>query len=91
MKPYDVAYLYLANRSADAGWKNVIQEYNITGENVAHYNLPAEQQTAVEWYLKVRKFPTYVLIGKDGNIIDYDVEARDLDNFELTIKKILDR
>lgn len=91
LKPYDVAYLYLANRSADAGWKNVIQEYNITGENVAHYNLPAEQQTAVEWYLKVRKFPTYVLIGKDGNIIDYDVEARDLDNFELTIKKILDR
>ena len=48
LKDYPVVYLYLANRSPEENWKNVIKEYNITGDNVVHYNLPSAQQKAVE-------------------------------------------
>ncbi len=57
LAPYDMVFLYLANRSPEENWKNVIKEYNITGDNVVHYNLPAAQQKAVENYLQVNGFP----------------------------------
>ncbi len=87
LKDYNIQYLYLANRSPEQAWKNVINEYNVTGDNVAHYNLPADQQSAVENFLKVHSFPSYRLIDADGNIIDMRVDARD---FEAT-KRILDK
>ena len=87
LKDYDIQYLYFANKSPEQSWKNVINEYNVTGDNVAHYNLPADQQSAVENFLKVHSFPSYRLIDADGNIIDLDVDARD---FEAT-KQILDK
>ena len=87
LKDYNIQYLYLANRSPEQAWKNVINEYNVTGDNVAHYNLPADQQSAVENFLKIHKFPSFRIIDTDGNIIDLDVDARD---FEAT-KRILDK
>ena len=47
LKDYDIVYLYLANRSSDESWKNVIKEYNLTGPNCVHYNLPDDQQNAI--------------------------------------------
>ncbi|MBQ1677264.1 MAG: TlpA family protein disulfide reductase, partial [Bacteroidaceae bacterium] len=71
----------------EQAWKNVINEYNVTGDNVAHYNLPADQQSAVEKFLKIEGYPSYRIIDTEGNIIDFDVDARD---FEAT-KRILDK
>jgi len=89
LKDYDIVYLYLANRSSDESWKNVIKEYNLTGENCVHYNLPADQQSAVENYLGVHSFPTYKLIDKQGNIHDLDWRHADnMDNFKKTISKL---
>lgn len=68
LKEYDFIYLYLASGSSEEGWKNVIKEYNLTGENCIHYNLPQEQQNAIEQFLKLREYPTYRIIDKGGNI-----------------------
>ena len=87
LKDYDIQYLYFANKSPEQSWKNVINEYKVTGDNVAHYNLPADQQSAVENFLKIHKFPSFRIIDTDGNIIDLDVDARD---FEAT-KQIFDK
>ncbi|MBQ2126618.1 MAG: thioredoxin family protein, partial [Bacteroidaceae bacterium] len=86
MAQYDIVFLYLANRSDDESWKNVIKEYNVTGENVVHYNLPEEQQSAVESFLKVNQYPTYRLIDSNGNLLDVNADPRDLDAFENLIK-----
>lgn len=86
LAPYDIAYVYLANNSPQESWENVIKEYNITGDNVAHYNLPAEQQHAVEKYLKVAHYPTYRLFDKNGNLLDLKVDARNLNSLEELIK-----
>ena len=88
LKKYDIVYLYLANNSPTAAWKNIIKEYNVTGENMAHYNLPPEQQQAIEQYLKVHSFPTYKLFDRNGNLLDINVDARDLDRLENIIMQL---
>ncbi len=88
LKKYPIAYLYLANRSNDQTWKNVIKQYNVTGENVHHYNLPAPQQQKIESFLQVHSFPTYKIVDKQGNILDIKVDARSLDALEKIVKKL---
>ena len=86
LKDYDIVYLYLANRSDEESWKNVIKEYNVTGDNVVHYNLPTEQQAAIENYLGVNSYPTYKLIDRGGNILGVNADPRDLNALEGVIK-----
>lgn len=88
LKPYDMVFMYLANRSDDAGWRNVIKQYDVTGENVVHYNLPVPQQTAIEKYLKVNKFPSYFLFDKEGNLVPVNADPRDLDAFAQMMKRM---
>ena len=80
LKDFDIVYLYLANRSSDESWKNVIKEYNVVGDNVVHYNLPEDQQTAIEHYLNVHAFPTYKLIDRNGNVLDVNANPNDLES-----------
>ena len=79
LKDYDIEFLYLANRSPQDSWENVIKEYNVSGPNVAHYNLPDEQQAAIERHLGVNSFPTYKLFNRDGDLLDLNVDPRHLD------------
>ena len=88
LKDYDIIYLYLANRSSEESWKNVIKEYNVTGDNVVHYNLPTEQQAAIEHYLGVNSYPTYKLIDRNGNILGVNADPCDLNALEGVIKMI---
>ena len=88
LKDYPIVYLYLANRSPDESWKNIIKEYNVTGDNVVHYNLPATQQKAIENYLKVNSFPTYKLFDQQGNLLDINADPRDLEKFEALLKLV---
>jgi thiol-disulfide isomerase/thioredoxin len=79
LKDYDIQYLYLANESPQTSWENVIKEYNVSGPNVAHYNLPWEQQAAIERHLGVHSWPTYKLFNRDGNLLDLRADPRDLE------------
>ena len=88
MAQYDIVFLYLANRSDEDSWKNVIKEYNVTGDNVVHYNLPGEQQSAMENFLKVNGYPTYRLIDRNGNLLDVNADPRNFDAFENLIKAL---
>ena len=90
LKPYDMVFLYLANRSNEDSWKNVIDEYNVMGDNVVHYNLPEAQQSAVEHFLKVSSFPTYKLIDAFGNILPVNADPRNLDALVRVIEMIKD-
>ncbi len=65
----DIVYLYLCNRSSDESWKTSIAKYNLTGDNVVHYNLPEKQQSAVEDYLGVKSYPTYKLVNQNGQLL----------------------
>ena len=79
LKDFDIVYLYLCNHSSDESWKNVIKEYKVEGKNVVHYNLPDEQQSAVEKYIGVNGYPTYKLIDRNGTLLDVNADPIDLD------------
>lgn len=79
LKDYDIQYLYLANNSPQQAWEDVIKENNVSGPNVAHYNLPPEQQAAIERHLNINAFPTYKLFDRNGNLLDLKVSAFDLE------------
>ena len=88
LKDFGLVYLYLANNSSDESWKNVIKMYDITGDNVVHYNLPDEQQKAVEQYLNVNAFPTYKLIDREGTILDADADPRNLEKLAKLLEQL---
>lgn len=83
---YDIAFVYLANRSTDEAWKNVIETCNVVGDNVYHYNLPEQQQTEIESALGINSFPSYCLFDSEGNLLDVNVDARIPQN----LKSLLD-
>ena len=88
LKDYDLVYLYLANHSTDEAWKNVIKEYNVVGENIFHYNLPIDQQSAIERFLGVHAFPHYRLINRDGTILDADADPRNLEKLARLLERL---
>lgn len=88
LKDYDIIYLFLANKSSDEAWKSVISEYNLTGPNCVHYNLPADQQSAIERYIGVNGYPTYKLIDKQGVI--HPLNWQHADNLN-TLIEIIDK
>ena len=88
LKDYGLVYLYLCNRSSDESWKNVIKEYNVLGDNVVHYNLPEDQQTAIEHFLHVQHFPTYRLIDSDGTVLDVNADPRDLEGLARLLEQM---
>ena len=87
LKDYDIVYLYLVNRSSEKSWKNVIAEYNLTEPNCVHYNLPDDQQHAVEQYVELIGYPTYRLFDKQGRM--HHLDCLDDEN-PSEFKKILD-
>ena len=88
LKDFDIVYLYLANHSSDQSWKNVIKEYKVEGDNVVHYNLPAEQQNAVESFIGVNGYPTYKLIDRNGTVLDVNADPIDLDALAELLEKM---
>ena len=88
LKDYDIQYLYLANSSPQTAWENVIKEYNVSGPNVAHYNLPAEQQAAIERHLNVHSWPTYKLFNRNGDLLDLNVDPRHLEDLARLLEQL---
>ena len=88
LKDFDLVYLYLANRSDNEAWKNVIKEYNLVGDNVVHYNLPESQQSAIENFLQVHSFPTYKLIDRDGFVLDVNADPRNLEGLARLLEQM---
>jgi len=88
LSEFDIEYLYLANNSPQDSWENVIKEYNVSGDNVAHYNLPGDQQDAIERYLDVHSFPTYKLFDRDGNLLDLDVDPRNIESLARLLEQL---
>ena len=88
LKDYDIVYLFLANNSSDEAWKSVISEYKLTGPNCVHYNLPEDQQSAIERYIGVNGYPTYKLIDKQGVIREINTDPHDIEGLLRLIEKL---
>jgi thiol-disulfide isomerase/thioredoxin len=68
----EVIFMYFANNSPEQSWKSVIKEMGLTAPNVVHYRLPDEQEALIERYFSIDSFPTYLLVDRQGNVLDRD-------------------
>jgi thiol-disulfide isomerase/thioredoxin len=70
LKGQDVIFMYFANNSPEDSWKNIIKEMDLTGENVVQYRLPEKQEEIIERLFSVNSFPTYLLVNKEGKVVN---------------------
>ena len=68
LKELPVTYMYLANNSPEELWQKSAKRYGLEGDDCVNIRLPEEQQRAVEEYLGVQGFPTFLLVAPDGSI-----------------------
>jgi thiol-disulfide isomerase/thioredoxin len=64
-----VVYLYFCNNSPEDAWRTFISQKHLDTENAVHYNLPREQENAIERYLEVSGYPTYRLADTTGRLL----------------------
>ena len=88
LRDLPVTYLYLCNNSSDKAWASVIAEYELAGEHSVHYNLPLSQQAAVEKYLGVRHYPTYILFDQNGKMLPGEFKPYDMDALRNKIEEL---
>lgn len=60
---------YLANNSPEELWQKAAKRFGLEGEDCLNLRQPNNQQKAVEDYIGVQGFPTYVLVAPDGTIV----------------------
>ncbi|MBP3228899.1 MAG: TlpA family protein disulfide reductase [Bacteroidaceae bacterium] len=69
MSDLPVVYLFLCNRSSDEAWQTTRERLGMNFPEAVHYNLPADQQSALERHLSVGSFPTHRLADATGHIV----------------------
>ncbi len=65
----DVVFLNLCAQSPVENWEKLIKTKDIDGEN---HLLTNEEFKVLSSVFRVNAFPTYILIDKEGNVIDYN-------------------
>ena len=86
----DVVFMYFANNSPELSWKNIIKEMNLTGKNIVHYRLPVPQQSMIEQKFSINSFPTYMIIDKDGKVVNGKAPSpREKDKLVADIRSLL--
>jgi len=68
-KNEDVIFLNLCAQSKKENWKNLLLQKNIKGEN---YLLSNEEYYLLSELYNVKGFPTYVLIDKKGQVVNFE-------------------
>ena len=68
LKELPVTYMYLANNSPEELWGKATRRFGLEGADCVNLRLPDAQQSAVEEYLGVQGFPTFLLVAPDGTI-----------------------
>jgi thiol-disulfide isomerase/thioredoxin len=63
----DVDFVYLCYSSTENDWKNVLKEFNIQGD---HYLLTSEQVSYFSKMFNISSAPRYILINKEGRIVN---------------------
>ena len=88
----DVVFVFLAYRSPEDSWLNVIRELGMTAPNIVHFNLPDGQMQLLVEKFGVTSYPTHILVDPEGNVQPEDVPGLWVDDKALpdAIDRLLD-
>ena len=87
-----VTYMYLANNSPEELWQKSTVRYGLNHADCVNLRLSNSQQQAVEHYLKVHGYPTYVIVAPDGTIVNNDApRPSEVSSVRKTILKLIEK
>lgn len=87
-----VVYLYFCNGSPQDTWRTFITQKHLDTDNAVHYNLPREQENAIERYLEVSGFPTYRFVDTTGQLLPGGATGpSNLSGVVATVEQLLNR
>jgi len=91
-----LALFAITGQAKDVVWEQPTIEYGTSNGDgffnlaldVAHYNLPDAQQTAIERHLNVHSWPTYKLFNRNGDLMDLNVDPRNLEELARLLEQM---
>ena len=87
-----VTYMYLANNSPEELWKKSAVRYGLDCTDCVNLRLPNNQQQAIEEYLGLKGYPTYVLVAPDGTIVNNNApRPREASRVRDAIQKLIEK
>ena len=87
-----VTYMYLANNSPEELWQKSTVRYGLNHADCVNLRLSNSQQQAVEHYLKVHGYPTYVIVAPDGTFVNNDApRPSEVSSVRKTILKLIEK
>lgn len=90
LKGFPVTYMYLANSSPEELWKKTSRRFGLGKDNCVNLRLPVQQQKAVESFLQVNGFPTFLLIDSDGAIVTNDApRPSQANDVKIAVEKLI--
>lgn len=69
-KDKDVVFMYFANNTPLKDLERAVQLFSLDGDNTVHFRLDREQQGMIERRLGINSFPTFLLVDREGKIVD---------------------
>ena len=85
-KGEDVSFVYLCGRSDEKSWEKAIKNHQISGN---HYNMSSLQYKYFKDRFSIVGVPTYMLIDKQGKIVNADAPEPENEELVTAIKKLL--
>ncbi len=85
-KDKEVIFIYLCNRSTPERWKATIAEKKIEGE---HYYLSDDQYNVLKYKFQIQGIPRYILVDKEGGIIDENAPEPSSEEIRSVLEKLL--
>ena len=82
----DVVFLYISSDQDATKWENMIKELQITGE---HYLTSTKVHQEYNKLLQVKHIPRYVLIDREGNIVNPSAPRPSSATSVIDIEKLL--
>lgn len=80
----DAAYVFLSLDKTEEAWKQAIEKYNLKG---SHYYLNEKMSGEFGKSIDLDWIPRYIIINKEGKIVDYKSIVADDKTFLFTLKK----
>lgn len=89
-KGEDIVFVYLSADKQENNWKKAIETMSISGIG-EHYRRDQEEMTELMKFLYIYSIPHYLIVGKDGQLVNRDALHPGDPRLEKQLKKLMNR
>jgi thiol-disulfide isomerase/thioredoxin len=90
LKGEDIVFVYLSADKQENNWKKAIETMSISGIG-EHYRRDQDEMTELMKFLYIYSIPHYLIVGKDGQLVNRDALHPGELRLEKQLRKLLSR